>query len=121
MRIGRVFLALVVAVCVALPAMSQDVARGNRFYALCGDAVGQTADPGRIVCLAYVKGLYDMAGYLQPASKAGLVCAPDGVTMDQYLDILLNYLRDNPERRQTLTAELMWEAASKAYPCSQRP
>src|SRR5882757_4918762 len=112
MRLVRMFLALVVAGSVAHPVMSEDVARGNRFYALCGDAVGQTAKPDRIVCLAYVKGLYDMAGYLQPASKAGLVCAPDGVTMDQYLDILLAYLRDNPERRHALTAELRWESAS---------
>jgi hypothetical protein len=117
----RLCLVLVVAFGAARPAMSEDVARGNGFYVLCSDAVGPTANQGRIVCLAYVKGLYDMAGYLQPASKAGLVCSPEGVTMDQYLDILVKYLRDNPERRQALTAELMWEAASKAYPCSRRP
>jgi hypothetical protein len=119
MVLVRLFLALVVAVCVTRPAATEDVARGNNFYTLCSDAVGPTAD--RLVCLAYVKGLYDMAGYLQPPSKAGLVCAPDAVTMDQYLDILLKYLRDNPERRQALTAELMWEAVSKVYPCARRP
>jgi hypothetical protein len=104
-----------------MPASAQDWMHGNAFYTLCNEASAKPADDwGRLACTAYVKGLYDMAGYLQPANKAGLVCAPEGVTVAQYFDILIKYVRDNPARRQELTAELMWEAASKSYPCPRR-
>jgi hypothetical protein len=84
MMLVRLFFALV-TIGVARPAMSDDIAADNGFYAECNEDNPTTKTArGRFLCLAYVKGLYDMAAYLQPASKAGLVCSPDGVTIDQY-------------------------------------
>ena len=104
-----------------LAASAQDWMRGSSFYTLCNEAPAKPADDwSRLICTAYVKGLADMAGYLQPANKAGLVCAPEGTTVSQYLDMLVKYLRDNPARQQELTPELLWEAASKSYPCPPR-
>lgn len=103
----------VLAVLMVTSARAGDATLGGGFYDHCKEA----ADWERTTCLAYIKGLYDMAGYLQPPSKARLVCAPHGVTLAQYLDILIKYLEDNPERRPRPTAELIWEAASESFPC----
>jgi Rap1a immunity proteins len=115
------WLAAALAILVVSTAAAQDTTHGDGFYALCNDAPNTQPDGWRRpLCLAYVNGLNDMAGYLQPPGKAGLVCAPQSVTIDQFLDALVQYLRDNPARRQELTAELLWEAAAKSYPCPGR-
>jgi hypothetical protein len=115
------WLAPALAILVVSTAAAQDTAYGDGFYAMCNEGPNTEPDSWRRpLCIAYIKGLNDMAGYLKPSSKAGLACVPPSATLDQFLDILVQYLRDNPARRQELTAELMWEAAAKSYPCPGR-
>ena len=90
---------------------------GNGFYAKCANP----EDINKALCPAYVAGLHDMAGYLWASGRVRAeVCPSAAVTVPQYVDILLKYLRDNPEQRHKPTGELMWTAASKAFPCSPR-
>jgi len=122
LSVMRWWLVPVLSLSVALPAASEDFGHGNGFHRYCSDFAPTTksAEWGRLVCVSYLRGLLDMATYLQPASKASLVCWPEAVTYDQFLDVLLKYLKDNPARRHDLTAELIWEAAAKSYPCPRR-
>jgi hypothetical protein len=121
MGLVRLCLALAVAFSLAFPAASQDWSYGNGFYASCSEVVAPTGAkpnwPG-IACLGYVKGLHDMAGFMWSSGRIRPeVCPPSGVSMSQYYDILLKYLKDNPDKRHEPTAALLWEAASASFPC----
>lgn len=109
----RWWILLLASTAISPSAWSQEIVTGKGFLARCSGAT----EWQRIACLSYVMGLHDMAGYLKPTDKFGLVCAPQGVTIIQYHDILLKYLLDHPERGQKLSAELLWEAAAHAFPC----
>lgn len=122
MGLVRLFLALVLATSVAFPAASQDWSYGNDFYASCSESVAPTARNAewRFACFAYVKGIHDMAVFMSGRIRPE-VCPPDGVSIIQHYDILLKYLKDNPDQRHKPTAELLWEADLKAFPCPWGP
>ena len=99
------------------PSAAQHIRDGNGFLSNCE----APKDFGRVGCLAYVIGMHDMAGFLWQSGRViPEVCPPESVTMTQYSDILVKYLKDNPEQRHKPTGELFWIAASMAYPCSRR-
>jgi hypothetical protein len=117
LSVKRWWLAAVLSSMAVLPAAAQNMSYGNGFYAYCQDA----REWAQLTCVAYVKGLHDMAGFLWSSGRIRPeVCPPDGVVIAQYYDILSKFLRDNPDQRQKPTAALLWEAASKAYPCPRR-
>ena len=102
------------AVLWVVPANAQSIRDGNGFLATCAKA----DDYVKVGCLSYVGGLHDMGGHLLSAGKVRAeICATGNVTLQQYYDVLVKYLQDYPERRNTSTAELFWAAASRAFPC----
>ncbi|TCD20197.1 hypothetical protein E0D81_09390 [Lelliottia amnigena] len=64
--------------------------------------------------MAYVRGVSDVL------SLQNLICYPDNVTVGQALDIVGNYLRDNPEKRNMSPSVLVGMPLMSKYPCSEK-
>jgi hypothetical protein len=109
-------LAAALAILVVSTAAAQDTTHGDGFYALCNDAPNTQPDGWRRpLCLAYVNGLNDMAGYLQPPGKAGLVCAPQSVTIDQFLDALGSVDSRDSQFERSMIQGCLWEACFECH------
>jgi hypothetical protein len=66
------------------------------------------------ICFSYVRGLDDGMGVLRTP-----FCEPY-VTNAQLMQILLKYIRDNPEKAHLRTAVLYLAAMEKAFPCTKK-
>jgi hypothetical protein len=110
-------LAAVLGMSGPMPVAAQSIRDGNGFLSTCEDANAVS----KAACLGYVGGLHDMGGYLWQSGRVRPeVCPPSSATLEQYLGILIKFLRDNPEQCHKPTGGLFWIAASKASPCSPR-
>jgi hypothetical protein len=95
---------------------------GNTFLSTCALAanlpsVGEITDAEVFairVCFSYVRGLDDGMGVLRTP-----FCEPH-VTNAQLLQILLKYIRDNPEKAHLRTAVLYLAAMEEAFPCTKK-
>jgi hypothetical protein len=92
---------------------------GNKLYEVCmkggyvpGDGAKSTVDFGD--CIGYISGAAD-AGWKSEW------CPVQGVTRGQVMDIVIKYLRDNPDRRHISADVLVLHALGAAYPCRNRP
>ncbi len=82
---------------------------GNTLLDTC-DSQGAKHDGA--FCYGYVAGVFDALG-----ERAVNICTPGIIPLRQTRDVILKYLRDNPERRQESAAKLATEALSAAWPC----
>jgi Rap1a immunity proteins len=81
---------------------------GNQLLELCTSTnIGQ--------CAGYVEGISDMANLSQAGKKA--ICMPPGTTPRQLGDVVIEYLRSNPENRQNSAASLVYIALALGFPC----
>lgn len=69
----------------------------------------------RGVCDGYVTAVSQMA---QIADHA---CYPQGVTLGQGEDVVVQYLKGHPESRQRVAATLAAKALTEAFPCKEKP
>ena len=91
---------------------------GNKLYADCTS--NNRYD--QAYCLGYVVGVTDLAVNLSDAAELGArppkVCIPLGVTQGQVKDVVIDYLRRDPEHRHHVTAVVQVEiAVVDAWPC----
>src|SRR5215472_5151716 len=107
--------AVVVAVMsVIAGARAADFKDGNKLYAHCA-AIG--AFIGYAYCQAYVEGVADaMSGNSIDGHTA---CVPDGVTVQQVVDVATRYLAANPAERHFAASGLVAHALEDAFPCSR--
>ena len=93
-------------------ARAQDVRRfydGNWLFRICGSQ--QTRER----CLGYVAGAAD--GIAGGAPRT--FCIPERVTLNQVVDVVMNWLRRFPQMRQEATADVIVNVAiSEAWPCT---
>ncbi|SUW64154.1 Uncharacterised protein [Buttiauxella agrestis] len=65
-----------------------------------------------------------ISGYMRGISDYALIiggiCPPDGVDMDQYIDIVADYLNKNPINRNEPSSILAAVAMGKAFPCKKK-
>ena len=91
-------------------ARAQDVRRfydGNWLFRICGSQ--QTRER----CLGYVAGAAD--GIAGGAPRT--FCIPERVTLNQVVDVVMNWLRRFPQMRQVATADVIVNVAiSEAWP-----
>lgn len=110
----------------AIPALAE--LSGNDLLAMCIE--------NDFACNAYVRGytlglqrgvirglLHDdpvagAASLDDQADSASGVCAPGGVTTGQITDVVIKFLKDNPEVRHEGIDILTFRAISQAFPCS---
>ena len=81
---------------------------GNRLMAMCS-----TRPAGE--CDAYLSGIAD-AIEAEGRAKAS-ACIPTAVTGTQLREVVLKYMRDNPQTRQAHAGALTIKAFSAAFPC----
>ena len=67
-------------------------------------------------CLGYLTSIVNiqMSGVALGGRKA---CIPPNADMNQIVDVLRAYMRDHPERRHLLAANVAAEAFGTAFPC----
>ena len=90
------------------------ISTGNGFLEYCTSEDASL----RLACIAYVSGLVDGL-HMGPIANKGplIICPPAGVITAQHRDIIIKYLKDNPENRQYDTAVLATVALQRAFPC----
>ncbi len=90
---------------------------GNFWFTVCGSK-GQLEEA---VCTAHIAGLrgaFEMsADYYKIEKKRHLYCVADDVTLQQSIDVFVEFLRDNPKLRNNTSRVLFAVAMIKAFPC----
>ncbi|WP_394731281.1 Rap1a/Tai family immunity protein [Altererythrobacter sp. GH1-8] len=86
---------------------------GNDLSQSCKDLTYAQQD----FCRGFVFGLAHGFRY-QVFSGAGSICIPVGVASSQLLDVVMKYIRENPEKRHLTTVEIVQTSLSQAFPCS---
>lgn len=66
-------------------------------------------------CAGYVVGVADALAF-GPVARFS-ACVPNGVTVQQLIDITTNYLKAHPEVRQFTASSISAAALSYAFPC----
>jgi hypothetical protein len=97
---------------------------GNDLFQRCNSSL--VSD--QTFCMGYIVGAADLVGLEQVSNgpdntilwKFRSVCAPQGVTVQQIKDVVLKYMRDNPERRADSGASLVVQAISQAWVCPKQ-
>jgi hypothetical protein len=96
---------------------SAPAAQADGFYT--GNEAYSECQRSRTWCLDYVAGLADALLYADLNFRGHVLefCPPDGLTNGQITDMLLLELRSRPEARHRPTAEMLWDALRRSFPC----
>ena len=108
-------LALVMfAVAAAAPSHANSFMTGNELYTRCQSTLRENID----ICSAYIGGVVDGQNVITSTlSINGVFCEPEGVTVQQLMDVVARWLRQHPEKRHYTAASLTLEALDDAFPC----
>jgi hypothetical protein len=85
---------------------------GDDFLATCQYDNNRPPD----VCLAYVAGVVGTLA-LNWSDTGQRICVPDSATVRTTLDLVLQYVKDNPEKRYQKTIFLIAQVTIKKYVC----
>jgi hypothetical protein len=91
---------------------SDIINRGDDFLAVCQYDNNHPPD----VCLAYVAGVVGTLA-LNWADTGQRICVPDSATARTTLDLVLQYIKDRPEKRDQKTIFLVAQATIQKYVC----
>lgn len=84
-----------------------------------GNKLLEACDQSKAECTGYVLGAVDMIMFNQTIDGAKqYLCIPSTVDALQITDVVLKYIRDNPEWRHWPSGPLIWNATTKAFPCN---
>jgi len=105
----------------ATPAFAQqDLGTGNAMLKHCKAVLADSNTGSRVakgVCIGNVDAILSLGKILPGASGRGAICAPDGVTRSQALQVVVRYMEKNPQMLQTKFVPLALTALSEAWPC----
>src|ERR1700674_1632280 len=85
---------------------------GDDFLAVCQYENNRPPD----VCLAYVAGVAGTLA-LNWSDTGQRICVPDSATVRTTLDLVLQYIKDQPEKRNQKTIFLIAQVTFKKYVC----
>jgi hypothetical protein len=91
---------------------SDIIKTGDDFLAVCQYDDNRPPD----VCLAYVAGVAGTLA-LNWSDTGQRICIPDSATLRNTLDLVLQYIKDNPEKRNQKPIFLIAQVAIKKYVC----
>jgi len=91
---------------------SDIINRGDDFLAVCQYDNNHPPD----VCLAYVAGVVGTLA-LNWADTGQRICVPDTATVRTTLDLVLQYIKDHPEKREQKLIFLVAQVTIKNYVC----
>jgi hypothetical protein len=105
-------LALTISSAAKAQKTSDIINRGDDFLAVCQYDNDRPPD----VCLAYVAGVAGTLA-LNWSDTGQRICVPDSATLKTTLDMVLQYIKDNPEKRNQKTIFLIAQVTIKKYVC----
>ena len=82
---------------------------GNKLHEVCN-----STDETRILaaaCVGYVTGAFDFLVWRKEA------CVPNTVSMAHLTDVVMTYLKEHPEKRNLVAAEIVAAVTTNAWPC----
>ncbi len=82
-----------------------------------GNTLLETCEASQDLCSGYVLGVIDTE-FLHN-SKNSLLCLPK-VNSKQLTDVVVKYLKSNPEYRHTIASSNVLSALVRAYPCTKK-
>ena len=91
---------------------SDIINRGDDFLAVCQYDNDHPPD----VCMAYVAGVVGTLA-LNWADTGQRICIPDSATVRTTLDLVLQYIKDHPEKREQKPIFLVAQVTIKKYVC----
>jgi len=91
---------------------SDIINRGDDFLAVCQYDNNRPPD----VCLAYVAGVAGTLA-LNWSDTGQRICVPNNATLRTTLDLVLQYIKDNPEKRNQKPIFLIAQVTIKNYVC----
>lgn len=84
---------------------------GNQLYTAC-------SDPRNAACESYVTGIVDAVSAMTSGAKhKKSFCARPEVQGGQFVEVVVNYLRDHPASRSDGAAGLAIKALTISFPC----
>ena len=95
---------------------SDIVNNGDDFLAVCQYDNNRPPD----VCLAYIAGVAGTLA-LNWSDTGQRICVPENATLRTTLDLVLQYIKDNPEKRNQKTIFLVAQVTIKNYVCEAPP
>ena len=105
-------LALMISSVAKAQKTSDIINSGDDFLAVCQYENNRPPD----VCLAYVAGVAGTLA-LNWSDTGQRICIPNNATLRNTLDLVLQYIKDNPEKRNQKTIFLVAQVAIKKYVC----
>ena len=115
-RYIRTLIIAVLALTISSAAKAQKTSEvlnsGDNFLAVCQYDNNRPPD----VCLAYVAGVAGTLA-LNWSDTGQRICVPDSATLRTTLDLVLQYIKDNPEKRNQKTIFLIAQVTIKKYVC----
>jgi len=105
-------LALTISSVAKAQKTSDIIKSGDDFLAVC--QYDNNRPPN--VCLAYVAGVAGTLA-LNWSDSGQRICIPDSATLRTTLDLVLQYIKDNPEKRNQKTIFLVAQVTIKNYVC----
>jgi hypothetical protein len=105
-------LALTISSVAKAQKTSDIINSGDDFLAVCQYDNDRPPD----VCLAYVAGVAGTLA-LNWSDTGQRICVPDNATLRTTLDLVLQYIKDNPEKRNQKTIFLVAQVTIKKYVC----
>jgi hypothetical protein len=115
-RYLRTLIIAVLALTISSAAKAQKTSEvlnsGEDFLAVCQYDNNRPPD----VCLAYVAGVVGTLA-LNWSDTGQRICVPDSATVRTTLDLVLQYVKDNPEKRYQKTIFLIAQVTIKKYVC----
>jgi Ssp1 endopeptidase immunity protein Rap1a len=105
-------LALAISSAAKAQKTSDIISSGNDFLAVCQYDNNHPPD----VCLAYVAGVAGTLA-LNWSDSGQRICVPDNATLRTTLDLVLQYIKDNPEKRNQKPIFLVAQVTIKRYVC----
>ncbi len=109
-------LALMISSVAKAQKTSDIINRGDDFLAICQYENNRPPD----VCLAYVAGVAGTLA-LNWADTGQRICIPDSATVRTTLDLVLQYIKDHPEKREQKPIFLVAQVTIKTAQARQRP
>jgi hypothetical protein len=115
-RYIKTLIIAVLALTISSPAKAQKTSdvlnSGGDFLAACQYDNNRPPD----ICLAYVAGVAGTLA-LNWSDTGQRICVPDSATLRTTLDLVLQYIKDNPEKRNQKTIFLIAQVTIKKYVC----
>lgn len=91
-----------------------DIRSGNGFLKICSSEIDASNAFRLGVCFGYLDGWLERDSAFEHQK---LICRPPGVSNRQAMDVVLKYLRDNPQNRHEPMATHFLNSLRAAFPC----